>query len=63
MSIRLDPDLDSDTKHSLEHISAVSYVRSVVDPDPDLKESEPFCRIRIRITYTDPEPKGSKCKW
>jgi len=38
---------------------------SVVDPDPDLKGSEPFGRIRILIIGLDldPEQKGSECKF
>jgi len=38
-----------------------SVYGSVVDPDP--KGSEPLCRIRIRIIGSDPEPKGSECKF
>jgi len=35
-------------KHTVK-VMHISVLVSVVNPDPDPKESEPFCKIRIRI--------------
>jgi len=44
--------------------SLIDFI-SVVDADLDLdpKGSEPFCRIRIQIIVSDPEPKVSEYKF